>query len=199
MDKSKWKWLLAPPALAIVLILGPLGGRADDRTASAPQRPAAVERPASAAAPRMPGALQLVSSLVGVLLLGGAAVMLIARLRQGPRGEGGHVRLRQALRLPGKASLCVVEFDGRILLVSVADGAAASVLATARDGEAGSEMEAEMPEPAEPEDDGAVPRDLLQPRPRRTHKPPRSKGKSVAAELEDFRKLLRKARVHAEA
>lgn len=198
MDKSKWKWLLVPPALAIVLVLGPLGGQAEQSRQPATGRPAASAPQRLPKAPEMPGAVRLVSSLVGVLLLGGAAVMLMARIRRGGAGEPGHVRMRQALRLPGKASLCVVEFDGRVFLLGAADGAALSVLASARDADPEAEA-VDASEPAESEDEGAVPRDLLQPRPRRTHKPPRSKGKSVAAEIEDFRKLLRKARVHAEA
>src|SRR6185436_4345900 len=149
---SNRRWLLLPPAAAMLLVLGPLSMRdasaAGATTAGArqPQAPAATranepvanntaanipaangtaagdaatagERTAPAL-PRTPDLVQVGSTLVGVLLLGGVGLIVLRRLRRGPTpGGSGIIALRQSLRLSPRQVVHALEFEGRLLLV----------------------------------------------------------------------------------
>jgi len=157
--------------------------------------------------PRAPDLWQMASALTGVLLLGCGGVLVLRRLRRGARSGGSSslMTLRQTLRLSAKQAIHAIEFDDRILLVGeherglalldtgklperaadeaevVARGAAAKVDAIVGD-----------------DDDGAVPKDLVIPRPvnppaRRLPAPAAAPVKRANPGLADFRNLLQKA------
>lgn len=198
------KWLL-PPAAALCLILGSLtmsnggSGKADADKADAPVTTpvaSAAEKNLAASMPKMPDMWQLGSSLVGVVLLGGAVIYFARRVQKTSPGHGNQsVALRQTLRLTAKQTLHVVEFDNRLLLVGASDAGVVLVdqapTADPADDEAAVLARAE----AEAEDEGAVPKDLLIPRPERPTQTrlPTPPGQKRAPALGDFRALLQKA------
>jgi flagellar biogenesis protein FliO len=99
------KWLLIPPLVAALFVLGPLSMQ-------------------SAAAPawNWPDLWQMTAALLGLVLLGLVALGaggLVPRLRQRGRPAPGAklVTLRQTLRLSARRSVHAIEFDDRILLV----------------------------------------------------------------------------------
>ena len=103
------KWLLIPPFVAALLVLGPFSMQ-------------------SAATPawnwpdlwQTIGAL-LVMALLGLVLLGAGGI--VPRLRQrGQPARGAVVTLRQTLRLSARKAVHAIEFDDRILLVAEHDG-----------------------------------------------------------------------------
>lgn len=207
-------WFLIPPAIAALLILGTLSMEGSGQAANAQERPATStaqpaegdirkRAPGTNAMVRTPDLWQMASALVGVLLLGVGGVLVLKRLRHGPSARPAQalVGLRQTLRLPGKHALHVVEFDDRLLLVGDSDKGLlllesgrlperaadeASVLARAL-AAAAAPIDA-----ADGDDGGAVPKDLVIPRPA---SPPlrRPTGKAAAPDLGDFRTLLQKA------
>lgn len=198
---SKWKWLLLPPAVAVVLLLGPLRGPEDKHQATATGTPATVPADATNAgapkstAPAVPDAFAVGSALIGVLLLGGAALALFSRLRGGHAAGDKIVSLRQSLRLSPRHRLHVVELDTRLLLVGECDGNLC-VLDRGDAPEAAADERTLRARAADEEslDEGATPRDLVltpQPARRRAPTPPRTAGTALA----DFRALLRRARV----
>ena len=224
------KWLLVPPAVALLLVLGPLsmqGGATADpaaeraaalRAATAPLRDdgAGTETPAAdanttrsnprtPAAPRTPDLWQMASALAGVLLLGVVGVAVLRKLRGGasPSGGGSLLTLRQTLRLSPQRALHAIEFDDRVLLVgenergltlidrgrlpnSVADEA--EVLArTAVQGRVDATV-------GDDDDDGAVPKDLVIPRPPAAARAAADAARERrTARLADFRNLLQQA------
>jgi flagellar biogenesis protein FliO len=118
--QKKWQtkilWLLIPPVLALLVFLGPLGG-SGAAIATAATDPSTRLRP-----PPTPDLWQVASSLLGVLLIGAVAVMLIAKLRGSrararPGAAGELLTLRQSLRISARQHLHAVEFDGRVLLL----------------------------------------------------------------------------------
>lgn len=200
------KWLLIPPAAALLLFLGPL--RLDGPTAGSPAAsPAADQAPANSSAssptlPRTPDLWQVGSTLIGVILLGAAGLFLVGRARQGGKTTGERVfTLRQTMRLGPKQQVWALEFDERLLLLGEHDGKLA-VLA-----------EGQLPERTRDEvlvsqraqaeldlDQGAVPKDLVIPRPdpaparRPSASPSAPRERAPAAPtLGDFRSLLQKA------
>ena len=222
--KSTPKWLMIPPAAALLLLLGPLAmgdAEAAPRPATAaaappptqqpgPTAPAAdptTEQPRAGSKAALPGSLvprtpdlwQMSSALVGVLLLGGVALLGLKKLRGGasPQRPQTLATLRQTMRLGAKSTLHAIEFDNRILLVgdgekgltliessSLPDAAADEATVLARSAPA-------QPAPA---DDGATPKDLLIPRPAAGASPAQASKADVAiAKLNDFRALLDKA------
>lgn len=222
--KSIPKWFLIPPAVAVLLILGTLtmqgadngaGNGAGNRTGN--ERPA-TSQPAPVAdettrpgrtpptPPRTPDLWQMSSGLIGVLLLGATGLMLLKRLRRGASPVRGLpvMTLRQSLRLGNQRVLHAIEFDERIVLVGESDKGLvliehgrlperladeAEVLARSAPGQRVDTTD---------EDEGAVPKNLVIPRPespgaRRLPKPPTEPQSRPTPGLGDFRNLLQKA------
>jgi flagellar biogenesis protein FliO len=219
--KSTPKWFLIPPAIAALLILGTLSMDGSGQPANAQERsqnpqPERTERAATStvqpvegdarkrpsALPKTPDTWQLISALTGVLLLGIGGVLVLKRLRHGPTAKPAQalVGLRQTLRLSAKQALHVVEFDDRLLLVGDSDKGLVLV-------ESGKLPERAADEAAilaralaaattanEEEDEGAVPKDLVLPRPPQPPlRKPATPAKTAPAGLGDFRSLLQKA------
>ncbi|MGE3173712.1 MAG: flagellar biosynthetic protein FliO [Planctomycetota bacterium] len=168
------KWLLLPPVVALLIVLGPLSMRPEPARAgtsplAASSEPAPIAAPSAGrdappALPQAPDLWQVGSTLFGVLLLGGAGLMVLRRLRQGPKVTGtGAIQLRQSLRLSGKQVVHAVEFDGRVLLL----GEGERGLQLLHAGAPATDLldEPVAPTAAAADDDGAVPRDLVLPRP----------------------------------
>lgn len=194
----------------------PPGPRQEPATESSqpPASGVATKRP-TPPLPRTPDLLQTASALAGVLLLGVGGVLLLRRLRgtaRAPRGAA-LLNLRQTLRLTARQAVHAIEFDDRLLLVGesergltlldsgklperVADESevlARSSLTTATAGTAASTTTHDAAL-----DDGAVPKNLLIPRPatppRRLPTPPSvAPTPPSAVGLADFRNLLQKA------
>lgn len=214
------KWLLLPPAVALLLVLGPLSMRGEPAAAArvgatpvatptpttANPTPAEPER-STPALPRTPDGWQLASTLVGVLLLGAVGLMVARRLQKGPSSTGsGAIALRQTLRLSPKQSVHALEFDGRLLLVGEGERGLvllhANTPPSAVDDEAtvaatSAQLRAALAAAAD--DDGAVPKNLVLPRPTRQPVGPAPSPRAVPAPtaprgpLHDFRALLAKA------
>lgn len=229
--KSTPKWLLIPPAVAVLLILGPMsmgGGvkSTSDQPASvqpsstqpstAPPKtalpnanlPATPQSGADTAGigslvPRTPDMWKLSSAFVGVLLLGVGGILVLKRMRGGatPSGTTALATLRQTVRLTTKQSLHAIEFDNRIILVGESEKGLALIDRGSLP-DAASDEAAVLARRLEDEDEGAVPRNLLIPRP---DQPPQrhapavtpaaapSKADAAIAKLNDFRTLLEKA------
>ncbi len=219
------KWLLLPPAVALLIVLGPLSMRTNTaRATDVPQAevaeaqplpealPAATQSPKGKTnalpVPRTPDLWQVTSTLIGVLLLGGALLMVLRRMRTAPAtGSTGAVTLRQTLRLAPNKTLHAVEFDGRLLLVGASEkglqllhagGAAADAAADEATIAARSQAAVAI---EEDEDEGATPKNLVIPRPPKPQQklptPPavanekaQPSGRDLIA---DFRTLLSKA------
>ncbi|GAB4163761.1 MAG: hypothetical protein Fur0037_29230 [Planctomycetota bacterium] len=182
------KWLL-PPAAALCLVLGPLAMNSTGAPAPAAGSESA---PGSGAVklPRTPDASQVLVTLVGLLALGGAALWFAQRARPAAGGGSG-LALRQSLRLAARQSIHLVEFDGRLLLIGSGEQGV-TLLDRVPSPEAEVEEDASEREPIE---EGAVPRDLVIPRPasgarRAAPTPP---GRKRHPGLSDFRALLQKA------
>ena len=222
------KWLLLPPAVALLIVLGPLSMRNDAArpqaevatapateasplVVAAPQADATQKEPkqkgSALPVPRTPDLWQVGSTLIGVLVLGGATVALLRRMRTAPAtGNTGAVTLRQTLRLAPNKTLHAVEFDGRLLLLGASEKGIALLHAGGSTADAAAD-EATIAQRSQAvveadEDEGATPKDLVIPRPERPAQklptPPATPG-SVPAEkpqkdlLHDFRALLAKA------
>ena len=221
--KSTPKWFLIPPAIAAMLILGSVSMQNAPPKASAatnapaadvPPRPVVPATPETRTArpdpvlPKTPELWQMASALAGVLLLGWFGVAALRRLRHGPRAGASTslLTLRQTLRLSGKQAIHAIEFDDRIVLVGEHERGLA-VLDRGRLPERAAD-EAEIAARGIPaldvlaEEEGAVPKDLVIPRPaqpaqpRRLPVPPASPAaapqKRAAVGLADFRNLLQK-------
>ena len=210
--KSLPKWLLIPPAVAALLLLGTLsmqgapGRAADEPTTNA----ATTGKPAAKVpiVPRTPDLWQMGSALLSVLLLGGGGLLALRRLRQGaaPTSGSSLVSLRQTLRVSPRLTVHAFEFDERILLVGENDKGITLLDSGKLPERAEDEVEvAARASLTDAGDDGAVPKDLLIPRPnptpvRRLPKPPTAPtptgapGKAARSNLmADFRALLQQA------
>lgn len=206
------KWWFLPPAVALLLVLGPLSmsPRGGTAAGTAPVMPPATTTPPATATPptivadpapvagpttalpRTPDLWQVASTLVGVLLVGGVLVLVLRRWRGTATVTGqGAVTLRQTLRLSPRRALHAVEFDGRLLLLAEGEHGVALVHAGQPPEHAADESAVASRTAATGDDDGAVPKDLVLPRPalpRRTATvAPARRG------LGDFRALLAKA------
>lgn len=227
--KSTPKWLLIPPAVAVLLILGPMtmgGGDKSTSTQPASVQPSSAQpstsqpstalpnasrstTPQNGAAkagigslvPRTPNMWKMASAFVGVLLLGVGALIVLKRMRGGatPSGNTALATLRQTVRLTTKQSLHAIEFDNRIILVGETEKGL-SLIDRGSLPDATSDEATVLARQQEEDDDGAVPRNLLIPRPdnppRRTPIAPAaapSKADAAIAKLNDFRTLLEKA------
>jgi flagellar biogenesis protein FliO len=158
-------------------------------------------RPAPAV-PRTPDLWQMGSALLAVLLLGTAGVMLLRKLRGGAvpvRGSAPLMTLRQTLRLSARQAVHAIEFDDRILLIGEHERGLA-LLDGGRpiDRSDESELAGRRDSTHDPiEEEGAVPKNLVIPRPPRTTAPQRPTRAPAAAPirnpgLNDFRALLQK-------
>lgn len=197
------KWLLLPPAIALVLFVGPFqsGTKPTEPLKPQPTASEAGDRPSQPVVgdqiPAMPSALQVVSTLVGVLLLGGVGLVLLRRVQRTAPQAGSYLTVRQTLRL-GRHQLHAIEFDQQILLVGECDGGLSVLRSLADPHAAEDEQQVEQrtagTELAESEG-GATPRDLVLPRPpqRRSRQPQPPRPTNLA--LRDFKALLRRARV----
>lgn len=212
------KWLVLPPAVALLIVLGPLSMRSADasteKVAPAPvaapattpttQGPTADSRTQPLPLPKSPDLWQITSTLLGVLLLGGASLMVLRKLRAAPATSGtGTVALRQTLRVSARAALHAVEFDGKMLLVGSSDRGLVLLHAANPQADAAEDERtiAARSKVVEEEDEGAVPKNLVIPRPatppaRRAPTAPAAAGVNSAAArtlMDDFKSLLAKA------
>lgn len=226
------KWLLIPPVAALLLVLGPLSmtsGAAERQKVSTVQKPEIGQDPAATSAnntrdpkgrvslpPTGPDFAQVLSTLALVLMVGIGGVLALRRLRNGtPAARGGSavVSVRQTLRLSARQAVHALEFDDRILLVGTSEkgvvlldqGKLPERIADELEVLGRSQAQPEALVAAEVEDDGAVPKNLVIPRPERPAvrlpKAPQSPLAPAAAAatgstapgLGDFRTLLQKA------
>lgn len=227
--KSMPKWLLVPPVAALLVILGPMSmqgsgrGDANGDAKSIVPAPTAADVPAQPAAesatrtanratslPRTPDFFEIGSALCGVLLLGVGGVLVLRKLRGGASPTGGTplVTLRQSLRLSPRQSIHALEFDDRILLIGESERGLA-LLDNGRQPERTADEHEVLSRQAQhidtlvADDDGAVPKNLVIPRPangpsHRQPTPPRSPAPTKSNTtrqpgLNDFRALLQKA------
>lgn len=186
------KWLMIPPAAALLLVLGPLTmrGPGSEPTAAAAAKPTGPAGPSAggtaengaengsaigAMLPKTPDLWQVGSALVGVLLLGAVAAIGLRRMRGGAapiRGQKAKVvTLRQTLRLGQRHALHAIEFDDRVLLVGESERGLTLVESGKLPDALGDEVEAanraaELLESAlVVDEDGATPKNLVIPRP----------------------------------
>jgi len=189
--QAKYKWLLLPPSIALILFLGPLRngiGSGSTPSSTAAAKPVSAMTPGSGI-PEIPGMDQIISTLVGVLILGVVGIVVLAKLLK-PRTNGGKAGLvehKQTLRVTAKHQVHVLQFDGQMLLLGTCDSNMNILCAgEANDGDAD---ELELTAREREEDEGAVPKDLIIPRPARKRALP-----AKTLNLRQFNKLLEKAR-----
>lgn len=221
--KSTPKWLVIPPAVALLLLVGPLAmSGSDDALRSPSSEPVLAAKPTLALTssdkpealspgadarggalpgsmvPRTPDLWTMTSTLVGVLLLGGVGLLGLKKLRGGATPQGAHniATLRQTMRLGPKQALHAVEFGNRILLVGESEKGLALISSDELPDAAKDEATVlARSQPPAAEEEGATPKNLLIPRPdgERRAKPAPSKADVAIAKLNDFRALLDKA------
>lgn len=198
--RDKLRWLAVPPALALLLMFGPWRNPAPRQsdpaptpTSSTPDRADKTDKPRTAPAP-LPDMTQVVCTVVGVCLLGGAIVIALSRLRHRQNtGTGSVIQLRQSVRLSNRHAVHAVQFDDKILLLGECEGSL-RVLHSGDDRELVPATHAAVP----PEEEGAVLKDMVLPRPTRpSTSPARTNPPTLKRGLGDFRTLLSKT--HAEA
>ncbi len=207
--QARYKWLLLPPAIALILFMGPLrniglpsteGLAQEIQTAGDPQT---TEEPGTMQDPQgvgqglvpMPDAWQVTSTLLGILLLGGIGIMLLARLRRGRSPKSGDLMtLCQSLRLSQRHSLHAVQFDHNLLLLGECDGHL-SLIKLGPDPEQRQDEELLAARDA---DEGAVPRDMVIPHPAGSTTGSLQSGKVRVdrhrPSLDEFKDLLRRVK-----
>jgi len=218
--RSKYAWFLLPPILALIVFLGPLQNLNDStspanntKTSTSADANAKVNADTSPAAarrseigsqlPQLPNLWQISSTLVGVLLLGVVFLGLFRKLKETSRvTPGSPLVLRQSLRLSAKHHVHAVQYEDQILVLGACDNSI-SVLCTGENPDV-AEDEATIRDRDE-EDEGAVPRDMVLPRPdkqpRRLPKQPAvgpGLAEEAARKLSNFRTLLKRARDKAQ-
>ncbi len=204
--RSKYAWLLLPPILALIVFLGPLQNLGNDTSpakTSTNASPAMARRGDVGSQLHLPSFWQISSTLVGVLLLGVVFLGLIRKLKENSRSTpGSPLVLRQSLRLSAKHHVHAVQYEDQILVLGACDNSI-SVLCTGEDPNV-AEDEATILDRDE-EDGGAVPRDMILPRPdkqrRKLPKKPAAPpglAKDTAGKLANFRTLLKRGRTRAE-
>ena len=193
--QDKWKWLAVPPALALLLFFGPWRNTPPQsvevdapRTATKDPRPAAV-----------PGTWQVLSTVFGLCLLGTAVVLGLARVRRNAQSTPGNVViLRQSLRLSNRHAVHAVQFDDQILLLGECDASLRVLQASADPDVAAAEAaaaRASTRDERNDDDEGAVLKDMVIPRPPQGVARPAKPARSASPALSDFRTLLKKANV----
>jgi len=117
--------------------------------------------------PRTPDMWKMSSALIGVLLLGAGVLLVLKRMRGGvmPIGKTQLATLRQTVRLTGKQAVHAIEFDGRILLIGETDKSLSLLDRGSLPEAVSDEATVLARQQEEDDDDGAVPRNLLIPRP----------------------------------
>ena len=204
--QARYKWLILPPAVALVLFMGPLRDVGmppinDERVPEVSSQGTSLESEVGQGIIPMPSAWQMGSTLLGVLLLGGAGIMLLARLRRGPTGGSSDLMsLRQSLRLSQRHKIHAVQFDHRLLLLGECDGQL-TLIKAGSDPEAMADEEHLAARGIE-EDTGAVPRDMVIPRPgtavtRRPRPPKSGTGSQSHPTVDEFKDLLRRVKTGA--
>jgi hypothetical protein len=188
------RWLAVPPALALLLMFGPWRGSAP--RASEPSTAQGSSRSAEVPTVASPDLTQVACTMLGVCLLGIAVVVGIKRARARTPSTGTAVVLRQSLRLSNRHSVHALEFADRLLLLGECEGSL-RVLHTGVDPDLAPAAHKVEPPPAE--DEGAVLKDMVLPRP---SQPGGAAARLAASErssrgLKDFRTLLGKTQVHA--
>lgn len=180
---SKWKWFALIPVLAAALVFGPgifgsgnpSGGEAEGRS----------WEPATGAVPSgAPSMLEVAACLGLVLVLAVGGMILLRRLQYGtPHAGGTTIQMRETRRLGPKRALHMLRVSDRLLLVAESEQGIHLVadLTPADPDEDVAEPIADDPD--DDDEDGAVPRDLVIPRPRQRARPKR-------AALANFRDLL---------
>ena len=194
--QARYKWLLLPPAIALVLFMGPL------RRVGLPSADSGSTQDIEAEVGRsivpLPDIWQVTSTLLGVLLLGGAGIMFLARFRRGPSPRRGDLMsLRQSLRLSARHSVYAVQFDNSLLLLGESDNHL-TLIRLGRDPEQLEDEEQLVSREAD-EEEGAVLRDMVIPRPQepatkvvRSSQIPKP-GRSRPS-LDEFKELLRRVK-----
>lgn len=213
--RSKYAWLLLPPILALIVFLGPLQNLNNDTSPASANTTAAANAKADTSPeaarrsevgsqlPELPNLWQISSTLVGVLLLGVVFLGLFRKLRENSRATpGSPLVLRQSLRLSTKHHVHAVQYEDQILVLGACDNSI-SVLCTGEDPSLAEDETALLDRDEESE--GAVPRDMVLPRPdkqrRKLPKKPAVQAglaEETARKLSTFRTLLKRARVKAE-
>jgi len=213
--RSKYAWLLLPPILALIVFLGPLQNL-NDGTGSVTGTPAGTTtgtangtpRRASVGSqvPKLPGFWQITSTLAGVLLLGVVFLGLMRKLRENSQATpSSPLVLRQSLRLSARHHVHAVQYEDRILVLGACDNNI-SVLCTGEDPSVADDEAAVRDRDRDQEDqgEGAVPRDMVLPRPdkqqRRLPRKPAAKTglvEETARKLASFRTLLQREQTKA--
>ncbi|HEX6812191.1 MAG TPA: hypothetical protein VF384_11250 [Planctomycetota bacterium] len=166
------KWLLIPPLVAALVVLGPLSMQSNATDGS--------NEPV----------WQLTTALIGITLAGvlllGASAWLSRRRQRGSAHPPGPkvVSLRQTLRLSPRRAVHALELDGRIVLVGEHERGLALLEAGRLPASTGDD-----------EHGGAVPRNLVLPRPQPmpARRPPAAVRARQGHGLNDFRALLQEA------
>lgn len=195
--KSVPTWLLVPPAVALLLLLGPLSMQSAAKSSDAPIPPQPTVPAAQPtdgmvigrAAQRVPAApksislLDISSSLAAVLVLGAVGIYVLRRVRGGvaPTGGSSLITLRQSVRLSAKQIVHALEFDDRIVLVGESERGLA-LLDKGRLPEPEADERSVAQRAEAPAEEGAVPKNLVIPRP-----------PQKTVDLGNFRNLLEKA------
>ena len=220
------------PASALRTRGGAKGAEPDGRNPLVPGQK--VKAPATGAGvPKMPDTWQVIASLIGVLLLGVIGLGVLRRVRNAqigagrPEGGAPPLALLQSLRLTPKHTVHVVRFDEQVLLLGEAEAGLNVLQALPGWQSALDEREvANRAVAAEPaagpriDEDGAVPRDMVLPRPSRgaTGQPKAPRTQSAidevgtttpapsptvlepqVAPVNDFRTLLQRAKTAIQA
>ncbi|MEM7205924.1 MAG: hypothetical protein AAF628_37060 [Planctomycetota bacterium] len=214
MDKrNKLLWLALAPALALILIFGPLrpaSSASSSQTAESTQQAPATP---GTSVPSSPTLWQVLSTLAGTLILGFVGIAALAKLkgRGAAFGSGGPVALRQSVRLSARNAVHAVQFGDRVLLIGENDKGLA-VLGEDAEGNAATDEQdiARRDDLPDDDDDGAVPPNLVIPRPAATRqRPPATRPKEratptaaadqplTANAMNEFKKLLELARAGA--
>ncbi|MEZ6036294.1 MAG: hypothetical protein R3F29_02355 [Planctomycetota bacterium] len=223
--KSTPKWLLIPPVVALLLVLGPMAMQQNDAKDGKQPASTAVADAAPRTAlpneatpprggkttglvPRTPDMWQVGTTLIGVILLGVGGMLALKKLRGGatPSSRTPVASLRQTLRLSTKQAVHAIEFDDRVLLIGESDKGLTLLDQGRLPESVADEVEVTSraaalaaAHAAATDDEGAVPKNLVIPRPatppaRRAPTPPSTQpaGKAMPG-LNDFRALLQKA------
>ncbi|MCA8974692.1 MAG: flagellar biosynthetic protein FliO [Planctomycetes bacterium] len=219
MKKPIPKWLMIPPAVALLLVLGPMSmqGNLGSTTGVAPASTTAATPPAETSAAanpssRLPAVVptpdfwRIGSTLIGVLLLGGLCIYGLRRMRGSAVSTRGPslLTLRQSMRLSQRQALHAIEFDDRILVVGETERGLTLIGSGQAPGPVNDEAEvaaraAELLASVSLDDDGAVPKNMIIPRPAGgpQSSPPRQptlpRARDGSKSLNDFRALLQKA------